>query len=162
VSTEQTQDRHRGRSRLAVASVAAAVLLVGGGGAYVAATSADGGSTPAAGDDSTPPPLALDGYQEGGTGSTSGIAPGEPDPNGTRYRADGKLPTGPGDAPVYRSEGKVTAADVAALARALDAQGTARLENGAWKVGPAKDGSGPSLQCSRRSARTTRSSTRAN
>ncbi|MGW8687548.1 hypothetical protein ACWGNN_42285 [Streptomyces sp. NPDC055817] len=153
MSTEQTQDRHRGRSPLAVASVAAAVLLVGGGGAYFAAASADGdgrGGTPAAGDGSTPPPLPLDGYREGGTGSTSGIAPGEPDPNGTRYRADGKLPTGPGDAPVYRSEGKVTAADVTALARTLDAQGAPRLENGAWKVGPAKDGSGPSLQVTER------------
>lgn len=102
MSTEQTQDRHRGRSPLAVASVAAAVLLVGGGGAYFAAASADGdgrGGTPAAGDGSTPPPLPLDGYREGGTGSTSGIAPGEPDPNGTRYRADGKLPPAPATRP---------------------------------------------------------------
>jgi len=153
VSTEQTQDRHRRRSPLAVASVAAAVLLVGGGGAYFAATSADGdarGGTPAAGEDPTPPPLALDGYAEGGTGSTSGIAPGEPDPYGTRYRADGKLPKGPDDAPVYRTHGDVTAAEAAALAKALDAPGTPRLDNGAWKVGPAKDGSGPSLQVNQR------------
>ncbi|RVU26306.1 hypothetical protein EOT10_12150 [Streptomyces antnestii] len=153
MSTEQTQDRHRRRTPLTVASVAAAVLLVGGGGAYFAATSAGGsdhGGGPAAGGDPTPPPLALDGYAAGGTGSTSGIAPGEPDPYGTRYQADGTLPTGPGEATVYRSRGDVTAADVTALAKALGAPGTPHLDNGAWKVGPAKDGSGPSLQVNER------------
>ncbi|MEU6661465.1 hypothetical protein [Streptomyces sp. NPDC046821] len=151
MSTEQTQDRHRRRSPLTVASVAAAVLLVGGGGAYFAASADDGarGGSPASGGP-TPPPLALDGHAAGGTGSTSGIAPGEPDPYGTRYQAAGTLPSGPGDAPVYGTRGDVTSADVAALARALDAPGTPRLDHGAWKVGPAKDGSGPSLQVSQK------------
>lgn len=151
---EQTQDRHPRRRTLAVASVAAAVLLAGGGGAYFAAQNTSGGGgeprTGGAGGDGTPPPLALDGYaQGGGPGTTNGIAPGEPDPNGTRYRASGDLPEGPGKAPVYRAEGQVTAAEVAALAKALDVDGTPELQGGTWRSGPAKDGSGPSLQVTR-------------
>ncbi|MFI0236600.1 hypothetical protein [Streptomyces sp. NPDC016845] len=151
---EQTRDRHPRRRTLAVASVAAAVLLAGGGGAYLAAHNTSGGGgdprTGGAGGDGTPPPLALDGYAQGGSpGTTNGIAPGEPDPNGTRYRASGDLPEGPGEAPVHRAEGQVTAAEVAALAKALDVGGKPELHGGAWRLGPAKDGSGPSLQVNR-------------
>jgi hypothetical protein len=147
-SEEQTQDRPRRRSTPVIVSVAAAVLLAGGGGAYLA-TSASGGkdgpSGPAGG--GTPPPLALDGYAAGGDpGRSNGIAPGEPDPSGTRYRATGKLPEGPSDAPVYRARGEVSAAQVRALAEALDVPGTPKLADGAWRIAPAKDGSGPSLQ----------------
>lgn len=137
----------RGRSSVLVASVAAAVLLVGGGGAYLA-TSATGGSgggsdSGAPAGDGTPPPLALDGYTEGGT---NGIAPGEPDPNGVTYRAAGDLPDGPDAAPVYRSAGDVTSAEVARLAKALGVEGTPTMQGDTWKVGGTNDGSGPSLQ----------------
>ncbi|MCD9874213.1 hypothetical protein LJ657_11085 [Streptomyces sp. NR30] len=136
----------RRRSLLLIASVAAAVLLVGGGGAYLAA-SASGGSggrtnASASGDDTTPPLLALDGYSEGGT---NGIAPGEPNPYGVRYEADGTLPGGPDSAPVYRATGQVTKDEVARLAKALGLDGTPVAQGQAWQVGPAKDGSGPSL-----------------
>src|SRR4051812_25494138 len=89
----------RRRSPVVVAAVAAAVLFVAGGGAYLAATLSGGaGGSPARGGDGAPPALALDGYGEGGT---PGIAVGEPNPYGTTYRAAGKLPDGPGSAPVY-------------------------------------------------------------
>lgn len=143
---EPAKPRRR-HSPVAVASVAAAVLLVGGGGAYFAATASGGGSgrdhSASPGADGTPPPLALDGYTEGGTG---GIAPGEPNPYGATYHADGKLPGGPDSAPVYAAKGKVTAAEVARLAKALDLTGTPKLTGETWKVGQDKDGSGPSLQ----------------
>ncbi|MBO1333331.1 hypothetical protein [Streptomyces sp. VRA16 Mangrove soil] len=144
---EQTQDRHRRRRTLAVASALAAVLLAGGGGAYLA-TSASGEKSPAEpGGGGTPPPLALDGYGEGGTpGATNGIAPGEPDPNGSRYEAKGSLPDGPDAAPVFRAQGTVTADEVTALGKALDVSGTPRLQGGTWRLGPTPDGSGPSLQ----------------
>src|SRR5690606_27167025 len=82
------------RTPVLIASVAAAVLLVGGGGAYLATSVAGGsgsggGTTPGANGDPTPPPLALDGYAEGGV---PGIAPGERNPYGAVYRADGPLP----------------------------------------------------------------------
>ncbi|MDX6361754.1 MAG: hypothetical protein QOC85_757 [Streptomyces sp.] len=146
----------RRHSPVAVVSVAAAVLLVGGGGAYVATTAYDGGGgragSGAAGGDGTPPPLALDGYSEGGsgTGDTNGIAPGEPNPYGTRYRADGKLPGGPDSAPVYAAKGEVTKAEVARLAESLGLKGTPQASGEVWKVGPDKDGSGPSLQANKR------------
>ena len=143
-----------------VASVAAAVLLVGGGGAYLA-TSLTGGSgdddrtdtsTPG-GDGTTPPPLALDGYPEGGTGDTSGsngIAPGEPDPNGVTYRADGTLPAGPGSAPVYTmAQGETTAAEVTRLAKALGVVGKPVAQADDWLVGAPKDGTGPILRGAR-------------
>ncbi|MFE6160189.1 hypothetical protein ACFQ7F_14910 [Streptomyces sp. NPDC056486] len=159
MSTERSghdaAEQHRRRSRLAVASVAATVLLVGGGGAYFAATASGGsggnGSSPA-GDGGKPPPLALDGHsdgdrQEGGTeGGTEGIAPGEPDPSGATYRAEGKLPGGPGSAPVYHARGTVTEDQVTDLAKALGVKGKPTSQDGAWKIGPTKDGSGPSLQ----------------
>jgi hypothetical protein len=154
VNTERPEDDavrpRRRRTPVAVASVAAAVLLIGGGGAYLAATAADGGDQGASGTpggDGTPPPLALDGHTEGGT---NGIAPGEPDPNGATYRAEGKLPDGPSSAPVYRAKGEVTAAEVTALAKALGVEGKPTAQGDAWRVGATKDGSGPNLQVNRK------------
>ncbi|WP_328496817.1 hypothetical protein OHS59_31980 [Streptomyces sp. NBC_00414] len=154
-AADEDQPRRR-RSPVAVASVAASVLLVGGGGAYFAAT-ASGGSggkdssgTPRG--DGTPPLLALDGYPKrdaSGTAGTGGIAPGEPDPNGVTYRAEGELPDGPSSAAVYRSKGKVTAAEVAELAQALGVEGTPKADGDAWKVGATKDGFGAGLRVSR-------------
>ncbi|MYT70627.1 MULTISPECIES: hypothetical protein [unclassified Streptomyces] len=147
---ERTRDRSGRRRTLAVASALAAVLLAGGGGAYWATsvTGGDGGgSSDGSGAGGTPPPLALDGYGEGGApGASNGIAPGEPDPNGSRYRATGDLPDGPDEAAVYRAKGSVTAADVQALGTALDVAGTPKLQAGTWRIGPAPDGSGPSLE----------------
>ncbi|WP_329278028.1 hypothetical protein [Streptomyces sp. NBC_01451] len=153
----------RRRSPVLVASVAAAVLLVGGGGAYLT-TSLAGGSgdddrtdtSAPGGDGTTPPPLALDGYTGGGTGDTggtNGIAPGEPDPNGVTYRADGALPAGPASAPVYTTakngEGTITAAQVTRLAQALGVEGKPVTEAESWLVGTAKDGTGPFLRVTR-------------
>jgi hypothetical protein len=143
--------RRRPRA-FAVASVAAAVLVVGTGGAYLATSASGGGSeggtaSGASGDD-TPPPLPLDGRgapSPGGEGGTGGIAPGEPDPYGVTYRADGSLPEGPGSAPVYRAKGQVTETEVARLAKALGVEGAPRVQGGAWKVGTTGDGSGPLL-----------------
>jgi hypothetical protein len=132
-----------------VASVAAAVLAVGGGGAYLAASTSGGSDDKAApgasGGDGTPPPLPLDGYAES---SGHGIAPGEPNPYGTVYRAGGTLPDGPGSAPVYRAAGQVTEDEVTRLARALGVDGTPVARGQAWRIG-AKDGAGPSLQVNR-------------
>ncbi|MGP3638624.1 hypothetical protein ACTU45_36005 [Streptomyces sp. 24-1644] len=77
-----------------------------------------------------------------------GIAPGEPPPGGDGivYRSAGELPDGPDSAAVHRSTGTVSAADVARLARALDLDGTPTAAGTIWKVGTAKDGSGPFLQ----------------
>ncbi|MFJ4712191.1 hypothetical protein [Streptomyces sp. NPDC088785] len=146
---ERTRERHGRRRSLAVASALAAVLLAGGGGAYWATTVSDDdpGRTDGAGSGGAPPPLALDGFGEGGgPGASNGIAPGEPDPNGSRYEAGGALPDGPDEAPVYRATGSVTAAEVAALGRALDVAGTPRLRGGTWRLGGTPDGSGPSLE----------------
>ncbi|MBX9393138.1 hypothetical protein K4749_05935 [Streptomyces sp. TRM72054] len=139
----------RRRSPAVIASVAAAVLLVGGGGAYLAA-SAGGGSGSATGSgapagNGTPPPLALDGYS---SGAPNGIAPGEPDPNGVTYKADGALPDGPRSAAVHWPKGEVTKEDVARLAEALDLDGTPVAKGQAWKIG-GQDGQGPSLQVNR-------------
>jgi hypothetical protein len=150
----------RGRSPLAAASVAVAVLLVGGGGAYLA-TDASGdtggptGATAPGGGHGTPPPLVLDGLRAPGTGdggsdgAANGIAPGEPDPYGTAYRAAGPLPTGPGSAPVYVPGGEVTRAEVARLARALGVTGTPVADARSWRVGTGKDGAGPVLRVTR-------------
>ncbi|MFJ9178011.1 hypothetical protein [Streptomyces sp. NPDC102360] len=152
---ERTRDRLRRRRTAAVVSVAAAVLLAGGGGAYLTANARGGSDDEGSarpGGTGTPPPLALDGYSGASPSSGTappGIAPGEPDPNGTRYKATGDLPAGPGKAPVYRARGEVTAAEAGALAETLDVQGKPQRSGDAWKVGPAKDGSGPSLQVSR-------------
>ncbi|MEV5506992.1 hypothetical protein [Streptomyces orinoci] len=146
MSTEDTtpEERRRGHSPWLVASVAAAVLLAGGGGAYWAATAGGGGGDggrATGGEAAAPPPLALDGYRPGG-GPPQGIAVGEPDPNGVRYRAEGRLPDGPRSAPVYRSA-EVSREAVAALARALGVDGTPRQAAGVWTVDGA---SGPVLR----------------
>ncbi|GLW51113.1 membrane protein [Streptomyces sp. NBRC 14336] len=139
----------RRRSPVVIASVAAAVLLVGGGGAYLAATAASsdgsGGGASAGKSGDTPPPLALDGYSEE---SGPGIAPGEPNPYGTSFRADGPLPKGPGSAPVHYARGQVTEDEVARLAKALGVDGKPVLSGQTWRIG-GQDGSGPSLQVNR-------------
>ncbi|MGW7287228.1 hypothetical protein ACWGH4_17225 [Streptomyces sp. NPDC054847] len=149
-STENTQESpRRRRSPLVVASVAAAVLVAGGGGAYFATAGSEGGDATdaksGAAGAKNPPPLALD---LGGSGTESGIAPGEPDPSGggVVYSAKGDLPEGPGRAAVHRATGTVTEAEVTRLAKALGLPGTPRLEGPAWKIGPVKDGQGPTLQ----------------
>ncbi|MFE0359120.1 hypothetical protein ACFW2I_37450 [Streptomyces nigra] len=135
----------RRRSSAAVAAVAAAVLLVGGGGAYLAANASGGsdGSAATGAGGSTPPPLNLDGATDGG--GSPGIAPGEPNPYGVKYRAGGELPDGPGSAPLYRATGQVGADDVARLAEALGVDGTPVSRGETWHIG-VKDGSGPTLQ----------------
>ncbi|MFJ3290311.1 hypothetical protein ACIPMW_34105 [Streptomyces sp. NPDC086669] len=136
----------RRRSPAVIASVAAAVLLVGGGGAYLAANASggsDGSAATGAPGGSAPPPLRLDGAGEGG--ASNGIAPGEPNPYGVRYRAGGDLPDGPGSAPVYRAAGQVGADDVERLAEALGVDGTPVSRGQTWHIG-AKDGSGPTLR----------------
>ncbi|WP_455355481.1 hypothetical protein [Streptomyces sp. SYSU K217416] len=150
-SDTPTDGPRRRRSPLAVASVAAAVLLAGGGGAYVASTAAGNGDaadrngTPGA--EGNPPPLALDGHTDGsGRGD---IAPGEPDPGGVDYRAEGELPDGPDAAPVYRTRGEVGEAEVAKLAGALGVTDKPRLEGDVWKAGVVRDSAGPVLQVNR-------------
>ncbi|PTH88491.1 hypothetical protein C9J60_06365 [Streptomyces sp. A244] len=152
---EEDLVRHGGgrpRTPAIIASVAAAVLLIGGGGAWLAANASSGSgggtSSGAPGGDDTPPPLALDGYSESTAGGGNGIAPGEPNPYGATYRVDGTLPDGPGKAPVYRSQGEVTKAEVARLAKALGVAGEPVAQGEAWKIG-GQDGSGPSLQVNR-------------
>ncbi|MDT6982204.1 hypothetical protein ACFSUJ_08980 [Streptomyces lusitanus] len=139
----------RRRTPALVVSVAAAVLLVGGGGAYLAAgtggDSAGGGTTPGANGDATPPPLALDGYSESGP---NGIAPGEPNPYGATYRAEGTLPEGPDAAPVFHARGQVTEKQVVALAEVLGVEGKPVAEGGSWRIG-GQDGSGPTLRVDR-------------
>ncbi|MEU9401974.1 hypothetical protein [Streptomyces sp. NPDC048242] len=125
----------RPRTALVVASVAAAVLALGGGGAWLASgLGADGGAgTPGAG--GTPPPLALDGWSPAGTSSAAGIAPGERNPYGVRYVAGGKLPDGPGSAPVHAPEGAVAKDAVVRLARALEVDGAPVADGDGWRVG---------------------------
>ncbi|MFJ6927965.1 hypothetical protein ACIQUP_11760 [Streptomyces nigra] len=141
----------RRRSSAAVATVAAAVLLVGGGGAYLAANASGGsdGSAATGAGGSTPPPLNLDGATDGG--GSPGIAPGEPNPYGVKYRAGGELPDGPGSAPVYRATGEVGADDVARLAEALGVDGTPVSRGETWHIG-VKDGSGPTLQVDKKAS----------
>ncbi|WP_053698181.1 hypothetical protein [Streptomyces sp. NRRL F-5755] len=150
-STDDTQETtaRRRRSPLIAASVAAAVLLAGGGAAYWASTASGGGDSGAgARPEGGPPPLALDGYATGkGTGSHAGIAPGEPDPSGSGYRATGKLPEGPSSAPVYQPRGPVSQEAVARLAKALDLPGEVRSDGDSWKVGGlTRDARSPVLQ----------------
>ncbi|MCS0636328.1 hypothetical protein NX801_11790 [Streptomyces sp. LP05-1] len=139
--------------------MAAAVLLAGGGGTWFAVAASDDGSgrtAPGAEREVAPPPLRLDGHTEeaaspgSSTGSPGpGIAPGEPAPGGVVYRAAGELPQGPDSARVHRPRGTVAAADVTRLARALGLTGEPRSVGADWQVGPAKDGTGPSLRVSR-------------
>ena len=109
--------------------------------------SGEGDGRPAASGDDTPPPLALDGYSA--SGGTNGIAPGEPNPYGATYRADGSLPDGPGSAPVYRPAGQVTEDEVAAAGRRRSASTGRRWRRGRSGGSGRKDGSGPSLQVNR-------------
>ncbi|GAA3066890.1 hypothetical protein GCM10020000_58900 [Streptomyces olivoverticillatus] len=97
-----------------------------------------------------PAPLALDGYGQGSNGPSQGIAVGEPDPNGVRYRADGKLPDGPRTAPVYLPGREVAQSEVAALAKTLQVQGIPRLVQGTWTVGGGTGASEPVLQVSQK------------
>ncbi|MFI8092851.1 hypothetical protein ACIF9R_31770 [Streptomyces sp. NPDC086080] len=142
----------RRRSPVLIATVAAAVLLVGGGGAYLATGAAGGsgdsggGTTPGVNGDATPPPLSLDGDSED---PENGIAPGEPNPYGVTYRADGTLPGGPGSAPVYRARGEVSEQQVLTLAKALGLDGKPVAEGGTWRIG-GQDGSGPALRVDRK------------
>ncbi|MGA5351065.1 hypothetical protein ACPCJU_01470 [Streptomyces thermodiastaticus] len=147
----------RGRSPVVVASVAAAVLLVGGGGAYLA-TGASGGAgdgraaaAASGGAHGTPAALVLDGVAAGGGsgGHEQGIAPGEPNPYGTVYRAAGPLPDGPGSAAVQVARGEVSREQVARLARALGVAGAPVADADAWRVGAGKDGTGPVLRVER-------------
>ncbi|MFJ7959695.1 hypothetical protein ACIQ62_25760 [Streptomyces sp. NPDC096319] len=142
-----TENARRRRNVLA-ASVAAGVLLAGGGGVYlaVAATGSGGAATSGAGGEvadakaTAPPPLRL-----GDGGGGPGIAPGEPDPNGTVYTAKGPLPQGPSSAAVHRPEGLVTSAEVTRLADALGIEGRPELVGDVWTIRPEKDGQGPRL-----------------
>ncbi|MDX3246727.1 hypothetical protein PV408_34390, partial [Streptomyces sp. ME18-1-4] len=148
----------RRRSPLLIASVAAAVLLVGGGGAYLTSgvVSSSGGGSGGSGSgspsgDGAPAALLLDDYSAGtgaSNGGANGIAPGEPNPYGTTYKAAGTLPDGPSSAPVYWAEGAVAKDEVARLAKVLGADGTPVVDGEAWKVGAA-DGSGPVLRVNR-------------
>ncbi|MFH8406095.1 hypothetical protein ACH4FX_15130 [Streptomyces sp. NPDC018019] len=148
-STDDTQETtaRRRRSTLIAASVAVAVLVAGGGAAYWASTASGGDSAPAgARPEGGPPPLALDGHTQG-TGSRTGIAPGEPNPQGAGYRAIGTLPDGPSSAPVYQPRGQVDQEAVARLAKALDLPGKVRSDGGSWKVGGlTRDARSPVLQ----------------
>lgn len=65
------------------------------------------------------------------------------------YKVDGTLPAGPGSAPVYRAAGEVTKDEVARLAKSLGLAGAPVARGQGWQVGPAKDGSGPSLVVNR-------------
>ncbi|MCP9946121.1 hypothetical protein LUX12_17040 [Streptomyces somaliensis] len=79
-------------------------------------------------------------------GTPPGIAPGEPDPSGDeRYRVGVALPKAPETAHAYRAQGRATAADAARLAKALGLAGAPVKGPVGWRVGPEKDGSGPSL-----------------
>ncbi|MER5728698.1 hypothetical protein ABT084_10200 [Streptomyces sp. NPDC002138] len=146
-ATQQGDSVRRRRPRWAVASVAAAVLLAGGGTAYWASTA--NGSTGAG---SKAAISAHDAARAASPGSSApparGIAPGEPDPNGSgvTYRAEGPLPQGPAGAPAFAAGADVTEAEVARLAKALGIEGAPRLVGDLWQAGVAGDPSGPHLQ----------------
>ncbi|WP_416967102.1 hypothetical protein [Streptomyces sp. 4F14] len=151
--------RKRRPSALIVSIAAAAVLLVGAGGALIASNASAGpegkkeAGVPAqsdADDDAPPPNLALDGYTAPGAGSGgNGIAPGEPNPYGTTYRATGTLPDGPTSAPVYWATGDVDQSEVTRLAKALGVEGAPVVEGSAWRIGGGQDGTGPVLRVNR-------------
>ncbi|MFW6689956.1 hypothetical protein [Streptomyces sp. MAR4 CNX-425] len=130
-------DGPEGRRRpgaLAAVAVAVAVMLTGGGVAYVADRTGGGAASDGSGEE--PPPLRLDGLAMEPAGAAGG----------TPLRLAGELPEGPDEAPVYASEGRVEAADVARLAEALGLSGEPRQEGGRWRVGVARDGQGPLLE----------------
>lgn len=117
---------------LAAAAVAVAVMLTGGGVAYVVDRTDDGGGA----GKGEPPTLRLDGLSV----ETAAAGGGGP------LRVVGELPEGPDEAPVFKPEGRVAAADVARLAKALGVDGKPRQEGGGWRVGVSGDGQGPLLQ----------------
>ncbi|EGJ78011.1 putative large membrane protein [Streptomyces sp. Tu6071] len=96
------------------AGVAGVGLLVAGCGG-----NGDGGSAPAG--------------SVAASESPPGIAPGEPDPHGVRYRAAGALPKGPEKAGVYGVDGSVSRGAAERLARALGVPGGVRAEGGEWR-----------------------------
>lgn len=130
-----------------VAALVAAAVLAAGGGTYLAVARTGGGDA-----DSARTGVPADGRGGGPAlspspgGTPPGIAPGEPDPSGDeRYRVGVALPKAPETAHAYRAQGKATAADAARLAKALGFAGTPVKGPVGWRVGPDKDGSGPSL-----------------
>ncbi|MEU9718818.1 hypothetical protein [Streptomyces sp. NPDC047976] len=149
--TSEQPDTSRGTRRRpawAVGSIAAAVLLAGGGTAYWASTAygdASGGTARTADSAAVAPRSA-------GSPTGPGIAPGEPDPSGgpVTYRADVKLPEGPGTAPAFAASGEVSSDEVARLAKALGVAGVPRLVGDTWQAGEAADGSGPRLTVTRK------------
>ncbi|MFJ6988051.1 MULTISPECIES: hypothetical protein [unclassified Streptomyces] len=163
-SEEADDARPRRRAPVLIASVAAAAVLVVGGGGALLAANASGGSgggtgSGASGGDGPPPVLTLDdltgpaaaeGRDAGTPEPGNGIAPGEPDPYGPVYRADGGLPDGPGSAPVYWAKGEVARSEVSKLADALGVTGTVVADGPAWRVGAGTDGSGPVLRVDRK------------
>ncbi|WP_433342763.1 hypothetical protein [Streptomyces sp. CA-253872] len=66
-------------------------------------------------------------------GPPPGIAPGEPDPRGVRYRMAGDLPEGPGKGGVYGVDGAVSRGEAERLARALGMAGGVRAVGGEWR-----------------------------
>ncbi|MGW7456015.1 hypothetical protein [Streptomyces sp. NPDC054787] len=147
--TSEEPDTSRGTRRRpawAVGSIAAAVLLAGGGTAYWASTAYGDGTPGRTGDSAASAP------RDAGDPSGPGIAPGEPDPSGAGvvYRADVKLPEGPGTAPVFVASGEVTSQEVSRLAQALGLADAPRLNGETWLVGEAADGSGPRLTVNRK------------
>ncbi|MBT2459887.1 hypothetical protein [Streptomyces sp. ISL-86] len=136
----------RRRPAWAIGSIAAAVLLAGGGTAYWASTAyGDGSGGSRTGDSAASAP------RDAGSPSGPGIAPGEPDPSGDGvvYKAEVKLPEGPGTAPAFTASGEVTSDEVARLAAALGIKGEPRLSGDMWQAGESSDGSGPRLTVNR-------------
>ena len=84
------------------------MLVAGGGGAYWASTAATAAAPRArarrAGTDPPSPSRWTRTPPRRGHERDDGIAPGEPDPHGGALRGDGKLPDGPDEAPVYRTD----------------------------------------------------------
>ncbi|MGQ4516185.1 hypothetical protein [Streptomyces sp. DW26H14] len=159
VTAAPAPGRRRRRTPLVAASVAA-VLVVAGGGAYLAAGSGGG-------PDAKPPLRIGPAYDAVGSGgpayervdpggpvasttpspsSVTGIAPGEPAPSGLVYRARGPLPEGPDSARVYDADADVTAARVAALAKALGLSGAPHTDGQFWQVGTVTDTAAPLLR----------------
>ncbi|MFF5702787.1 hypothetical protein ACFY7H_09835 [Streptomyces sp. NPDC012794] len=149
MTSEQPDTSHATRRRpaWAIGSIAAAVLLAGGGTAYWASTAhgdASGGGRTS--DSAAVAPRAA------GSPPGPGIAPGEPDPSGgpVTYRADVKLPDGPGTAPSFAASGEVTSDEVARLAKSLGLSGAPRPAGDSWQAGETADGSGPRLTVARK------------
>ncbi|EDY45988.1 large membrane protein [Streptomyces sp. SPB074] len=104
------------------------VVGVVGAGLFVAGCGGNGDATPAGS-------VSASGSPAGSAGeSPPGIAPGEPDPHGVRYRAAGALPKGPEKAGVYAATGSVSHARAERLARALGVAGDVRAEGGEWRA----------------------------